>query len=182
MNRNTPNFATHDTTQVNLLEMFRLVPIDPNEVDDYDSDDDVLCLAPPIGRDEVLRRLSTAPWLGDHLRSCWPAGSVSPYINSYAALARIATTSAVLQSTHPEDIAYALSLPLTFCYVAAVLLNLAPPLESRAKLKTADPATSPEVLKNLITEYLMECLSSRLRVVDVLKGVGPSLYHAIHTA
>ena len=180
MNRNTLSLTTHDTTPANLLEMLRMVPVDPSN-DDYDPDDDVLSLAPPLGRAEVLRRLSTLPWLGDYLRSWWPAGSVSPYINSYAALARIATTSAVLRSSHPEDLAYALSLPRSFTYLAAMLLKFAP-FASRAKLDTVDASTSPEVIKDLVTEFLMACIYNGFNAMDLLRCVGPSLYPAAHTA
>ena len=181
MNRNTPSLTTLDTPPSNLLEMLRMVPVNPTNTDDYDPDDDVLSLAPPLGRAEVLRRLSTLPWLGDYLRSWWPAGSVSPYINNYAALARIATTSAVLRSSHPEDLAYALSLPRSFTYLAAMLLKFAP-FASRAKLDTVDASTSPEVIKDLVTEFLMACIYNGFNAMDLLRCVGPSLYPAAHTA
>lgn len=180
MNRNTLSLTTHDTTPANLLEMLRMVPVDPSN-DDYDPDDDVLSLAQPLGRAEVLRRLNTVPWLGDHLRICWPAGSASPFVNSYSALARIATTSAVLQSSHPEDLAIALSLPRSYSYLAAMLLKFAP-FGSRAKLDTIDASTSPDLIKDLVTEFLMACLYNGFSAMDLLKCVGPSLYPATHTA
>jgi hypothetical protein len=175
------NLATHNPTPVLLLEMLQLAPVDPNEDDDYDPDDDVLCLATPLGREEVLRRLSTVPWLADHLRTWWPAGSCSPYVNSYAALARIVTTSVVLRSSHPEDLAYALSLPRSFCYLAAMLLQCTPS-GSHALLDRVEAATAPEVIKDLVTEHLMECLCNQFSMVDLVKCVGPSLYPQAHTA
>jgi hypothetical protein len=181
MNRKALSLASDNLTPANLLEMLQLAPVDPTEDDDYDPNDDVLCLAPPLGRAEVLRRLSTVPWLGDHLCTWWPAGSGSPYINSYAVLARIATASLVLQASHPEDLAFALSLPRSCCYVMAMLLQCAP-FGSRAQLDRVEASSNPEVFKDVVTEYLRACLCNQLSVVDLLKCVGPSLYPQADTA
>ena len=110
------------SSTADLLHRIRLAPINP-DCDDLD-DGDVIETLPPIGRSEVSVRLAVHPWLVDNLTHYWPGGSNSPYVNAYASCARVITTALCLDTTNPEDLAYALSLPRAFVYAISHMLEM----------------------------------------------------------
>ena len=75
--------------------------------------------------DEVLSRLAHAPWLNHVVDRDWPGRSSSPYINAYAAAARIVIFAAVLGSVNASDISVASGLPETFVLAVELALKQA---------------------------------------------------------
>jgi hypothetical protein len=154
----------------NLLDCFKLAPIDP-ESQDLD-EGHFMEVAPPLGRSELYTSLGAHPWLAQNLAHSWPGGSDSPHINACAACARVITTALCLETTNPEDLAYALSLPRAFVYALRPMLDVNGWNDLLANLSSL-PDLKSENCTAAVTTFLHGCDSESMFLLRVL---GPSLY------
>ena len=155
---------------VDLLSRFSLAPINP-ECQDLE-EGDLIDYAPPLGRSEVRVRLLNHPWLANNLAQYWPAGSDSPYINAYAAVARMLTTAVALATSNPEDLAYALSLPRAFVYSVVAMLDSAEWhhfMEEMKKQRGLDGRCCEAAVGRFVADLSRES-------IYLLRVLGPSLY------
>jgi len=141
-----------------------------------ESSDDVLNLPAPIGAELVQQRLDNAPWLAEYIRHRLAPRGEESYIDAYNAVARMLAIASVIRSTHPDDLGYALGLPIIF--VRLVILALRSADWERELLPEMILAASREdvgLLNSLIEEFVMVEFYPKLEWLDILKAVGVEL-------
>jgi hypothetical protein len=142
-----------------------------------ESDEETLVYNSPQGYARIDAVIAGAPWLQDYIRHQWAPRGEDGFEDAFSSIARIIAVAATLDSINPDDLAYALGLPLVFVRIVLIALqgtmwrcSLLPALRSAI-------GSCPDVraFKALIDNFVMGEEFPPLRLVDVLKAVGQAV-------